>query len=125
MITALHIFLGVLTPHLGAIFTGVFSLLKARQDAKFRKEAEDDEVEKERLKAEEEDDRLEHKYQNWSDKLTPVIKLIVVIGVLSLFVWAEIEGNHWEDDFRQGMVSFVIAHAMSSGVLLTQKLKSK
>ena len=125
MLVALHIILGVLTPHLGTIFTGVFSLLKAKQDVKLQDLKAKQDIEEKKIEEEEEEDRLAHKYQNWSDKIAPAIKLIVVCSILALFVWAEISGDLWEDDFRRNVLSFVVAHAMSQGVLLENKFKSK
>ena len=50
MIAALHVLLGIITPHLGAIFTGIFSLLKARQAAKAASGKEEEEVDEDEMK---------------------------------------------------------------------------
>ena len=125
MIAALHILLGVITPHLGAIFTGVFSLLKARQDVKLQQLKGDESLEEEEIKADVEEDRIEHKNQNWSDKMTPLIKLLVVLVVLGLFAYGEFTDAAWEDDWRQGLVSFVLAHTLSRGVKKYYQLRGK
>lgn len=132
MLAALHIVIGVLTPHLGTIFSGFFALLKARQDIKLQalktdqelKEKQIEEKEKE-MEEEVEEDRIEHEKPSWADRIAPVTKLIVVLAVLGLFAYAEFSGSTWEDDWRQGMVNFVLAHAMSQSVLSLRKFRNK
>ena len=128
---ALHLILGIITPHFGAIITGLFALVKARQQAKLEGMKEDEEIQEKKIEEKEEEakdnleeDRLSHKYQNFSDRIIPIIKLLVVASILCLFILAEFSGDGWDDDFRQNLLSFVIAHAMSSGVAAAYKLKN-
>lgn len=125
MITALHIVLGVITPHLGAIITGFFALLKAKQDIKLQDMKLKEEEEEKELETELAEDRLAHNKPNWSDQLAPVIKILVVVVVLGLFAYGELTHSTWEDDFRQGLVSFVLAHAMSQSVVRLHQMRNK
>ena len=126
MITALHIILGVLTPHLGVIISGVFGLLKAHVDVHTAELEDEEELDEEQLKTQLAEYKIQHLHQNWADRLAPIIKLIVVLAILGLFAYAEFTNSTWEDEWRQGMVSFVLAHAMSQGVpMIRAKLKAK
>ena len=130
MLAALHILLGVITPHLGAVITGFFALLKARQDVKPQGLKEDEKLKEkeldERAQESKDDvakDRIEHANPTLADKLTPIIKLAVVVCVLGLFAYGELTDANWEDDWRQGLVSFVLAHTLSRGVKKYYRLK--
>lgn len=123
MIAALHIILGVITPHVGAIISGFFALLKARQDVKLQDLKAKAAEKEEELKTELAEDRLAHEKPNWSDKIAPVIKITVVVCVLGLFAYGEFTDASWESDWKQGLVSFVLAHTLSQGAVRLNKLR--
>ena len=115
MIAALHILMGIITPHLGTIVSSIVSLLKSKEVSKEHTAKDEDAVKLAQIKAKVEANRLAHNKPVWSDKVTAVVRAVVVLGILSLFSYEEIFSEGLSDEWWQGVVSFVIAHVLSSG----------